>query len=94
METINLTDSIMQRSDLLASQLNNDLIILHHETGKYLHAGPVGNRIWKLIEQPITLTELHRELLEIYNVDTEICRIELLEFVQQLLEEQLITHSR
>lgn len=94
MEILNWNDSIMRRTDLLANQLNNDLIILHHETGKYLHAGPVGNRIWKLIEQPATLAELHRELLEIYNVDTETCRIELLEFVQQLLEEQLITLSR
>jgi hypothetical protein len=64
--------------------------MLNLKNGVYYGLDPVGARIWNLIQQPRTVSEVLQILLREYEVDAERCERDLLELLQRLAAEGLI----
>jgi hypothetical protein len=50
----------------------------------------VGSRIWELLADPLTTSEICARLVAEFEVDTDTCETDVVEFVGQLLESDLI----
>ena len=84
-------NTILERStDILHTKLDNEVVMMSIETGEYHGANPVGNRIWELMENPVTMETLCDELVTEYNVEASVCEQETLSFLNLLLEKKLI----
>ena len=82
---------MIQRSGLpLSAAVDGEVVMFHPERGAYFSLGDVGSRVWELVEQPVTMDEVCRILVEEYDVDPETCRTEVEAFVSQLLEAGLV----
>lgn len=74
----------------LASQIEDEKVVLQTETETYYGVEGVGGRAWELLQCPRTLGDLQSELVDEYDVDPEQCRRDVKAFVADLLDEGLV----
>jgi hypothetical protein len=70
--------------------MNGSAVMMDIATGKYYNLGETGGRIWNLLEQPTTLSDLIRTLTSEYEVSAEQCKEDVLAFLQQLVDRGLL----
>jgi len=92
MNTITLppTARLQQNADILASSLGDETVMMSLSRNNYYGLDEVGSRIWELLAQPQTLTQLCTALQQEFAVDAETCQQEVTVFVQQLANEGLV----
>ena len=87
---ITLATHVKQRDDLLAQNLDEDIVMDNIESGKYYGLASTGKRIWELLEQPRTVADLCTRLLAEFHVARAVCQQETLAFLNDLHREGLI----
>ncbi len=84
--------SIIQRSNkLVSSNMDGETVMMSIENGEYFGLNTVGSRMWELIENPIKVDALIELLLDEFDVSSEQCEMETMEFLNHLLEKKLLT---
>lgn len=75
----------------MSSELPGEAIILNLDSGVYFGLDEVGARIWALLSQkPQHFSDLHRCLLEEYEVDSDTCEQDLTELLLAMKSASLI----
>ena len=74
----------------LYSELKDEAVILSMVSGKYYGLNPVGVSIWRSIQEPATLEDIHSAVMAEYEVDENTCRNEVASFLQLMSDEQLV----
>ncbi|MDZ4769546.1 MAG: lasso peptide biosynthesis PqqD family chaperone [Chloroflexota bacterium] len=82
--------TIQRAPDLLATEVDGDLVMLSLRTNKYYGMEVTGSRIWALIEQPTTPEGVIAALMAEYAIDRETCERDTMKFLNDLLKEQLL----
>ncbi|MCY7338971.1 MAG: PqqD family protein [Sphingomonas bacterium] len=77
-------------AQLLEAELGDELVALDAAAGNCFGFNAVAASVWRYLEQPRTLTELHTALLAEYDVDAEQCGQELRELLADLTEQGLV----
>jgi hypothetical protein len=86
MNNITLESRVSQIEDIVASDIDDEKVMMSVEKGQYYGLEPVGSRVWELIEKPIKVSELINALLGKYDVDRETCEKDVLAFLEELHE--------
>lgn len=81
---------IVAAKNQIATELDGETVILHLGTGVYFSMNELGSRIWRLLEQPRCLEELHATLLAEYTVEPAALQDDIDEFVSNLASHELI----
>jgi hypothetical protein len=89
--TLKDTDQISRKENLLASEIDDEVIMLDEESGSYYGLNPVASQIWIKLETPLSFFELRQQLLEIYETTDEQCRQDTLTFLQSMMDRGLIS---
>jgi hypothetical protein len=74
----------------VSCDLADEVAILDLQSGIYYGLDAVGARIWSLIQEPKTVTEVCNSLLEEYDVEPERCERDLMILLQVLADKGLI----
>jgi hypothetical protein len=82
--------TVTQTKELVSSDLDGETVLLSIETGKYYNMDPIGSRIWELIKDPMSVSDLIDILLGEFEVDRQQCEAEVLAFLNKLAEDNLI----
>lgn len=85
MPDINLNTRLARAPDLVTSEMDGDLVMMHIDSGSYFGISGIGIRIWEGLQQPASLGELARKIEQEYEVDAQTCQADLLDFARQLL---------
>lgn len=88
--TLNLNSLIKQSKDPVCADIDGELVMMSIERGSYFGLDSIGNRIWQLIESPIRISEICNQLQQEFEVKTQICEIDTLNFLNDLAEQGLI----
>lgn len=88
---INLNSIITQSDDQVSAEIEEEAVMMSIEQGKYYGLDEIGTRIWKLIEQPQSVSKLLETLLSEYDVDNKTCEKDVLSLLNGLLEENMIS---
>ncbi len=78
--------TIKIRKQLNVTDLSGEKVMVDFEQGKYFMIKGVGNDIWDMLKDDITVEEIISKLLEEYDVTEEICEQETLKFLNSLEE--------
>ena len=62
--------------------------------GRYYAVGSVAERIWQILETPVSPREIAGRLLEEYDIAPEQCESEVGAFLNELIEEGLVVEHR
>lgn len=81
---------VERNNEISTVGLGDEIGMLHMERGKYYGFDSVGARIWELLDRPRTVKAVIVQLLEEYDVLENMCRTHVLEFMNKLLEEDLV----
>jgi hypothetical protein len=81
---------IVASTDHAAAQVGGETVILSMAAGRYFGMGSIGTRIWQLLQQPITIDVLRRDIVSGYRVDAARCEADLIAFVGQLMAAGLV----
>lgn len=85
------TESIVSQIDeIVASDIDDEKVMMSIEKGRYYGLDPVGSRVWELIGKPIRVSELIDTLLLQYDVDRETCEQDVLSFLEELYEDEIL----
>jgi hypothetical protein len=88
--TIGPDTMVAQVEELVSSDLDGETVMMSVENGKYYGMDPIGSRIWALIKQPRSVSELCDILLTEFNVDRERCDRDVLDFLNELAKDNLV----
>ena len=83
-------DVVRIAPDVLASEIDNEAVILGVTSGKYFGLDETGTEIWNNIQNPIRIRDLLVRLWELYEGDREKIKKETLSFLSELLDRNLI----
>ena len=79
---------ITKNSELLSSEIDNEIVMMNVETGKYYGMNSIGSEIWRLLDEPKELKDIHASLLSNFKVEKATCEIEVQSYLKHLLHEQ------
>lgn len=86
--------SLVISSQVVFEVVGGEAVLLNLDNGTYFQLTGVGSRVWQLLEQgQHDESELHRLLLEEYDVPAATLRADLHDLVRDLVEAGLITRS-
>jgi hypothetical protein len=87
---ISLHTIVVAAPEQVSCPLGEESAILNLKNSVYYGMNPVGARVWDLLKQPKSVTELRNVLLEEYEVDEVRCGDDLLALLETLRSEGLI----
>ncbi|MDA8429935.1 MAG: lasso peptide biosynthesis PqqD family chaperone [Geobacteraceae bacterium] len=90
MKNITLESTVSQIDDIVASDIDDEKVMMSIEKGEYYGLEPVGSRVWELIETPVTVSRIIDTLLGQYDVDRDTCARDVLTFLGELHQAGII----
>ena len=80
----------------LYCDLNGEAVVLSLANGRYYGMNSVAARIWELVQDPRSADEIEQAILLEYEVEREICRRQVSDFLQTMIAEELLVviHER
>ena len=90
MKTINLETTVVRADGLLATDLDDETVLMSIEQGAYYGMEKTARRIWELVEKPVKVSDLCRQLAEDYGVDPQVCEQDTIAFLEELCRENLV----
>lgn len=84
-------DTLLQRNpDLVAADLDGELVMMSAEAGRYYGITGVGARAFELLSSPTSMNTLVEVITEEYEVTPEECRRDVRIFIAELLKNDLV----
>lgn len=87
---IHLKSTVRRSPDPVSSEIEDDLVILSVERGRYYGTELVGQRIWSMLTEPMLVESLCDALMQEFDVERPDCEQDVLAFLGQLQQEGLI----
>lgn len=82
--------TVVATRDQVYSELDNEAVILHLQSGTYYGLNQVGARIWDMLRQPRKVAEILAAILDNYEVESARAERDLVALLQRLSDERLI----
>lgn len=81
---------IVRNTQLVATEMDGELVMMDLQKGQYYGLNRIGSRIWTLLEEPRTVESLCEKLQQEFAVEPTQCQTEVVIFGEQMLEQGLI----
>lgn len=89
-KTISTASVVGQSKDIIASDIDDEKVMMNMEKGHYYGLDSVGCSVWNMLEKPIAVSELIATLRRHYDVDLETCERDVLIFLEELQADGII----
>ena len=90
LQTFHANQILVRNKNLFFAALDDEIAMLDEQSGNYFTLNSVASKIWKILEEPTSLTDLIRQLIKVYEVDSKQCEQEVVQFLSELAEHNLI----
>jgi hypothetical protein len=70
--------------------MDGNKVMLSIEQGKYYNLGSIGGDIWDLMETPAKIDTIVKQLIVGYEVEETECIEQVVTFIRQLINEELV----
>ena len=85
-------DTVIQRNEsrFLASQLGAEIVMMDMDSGDYLGINSVASDMWAMLEAPIKVETLIKNMVELYDVSEEVCKAEVDAFLPKMFAQNML----
>ncbi len=87
---LTLTSIVSRAKEQVSCDVGGETAVLNLANGAYYGLDAVGTRIWSLLAEPKTVSQIRAALLQEYQVIPERCERDLWRFLSELAEENLV----
>lgn len=88
---VTINNIVCQKSGFDVTCMDDEIVMMDIDKGKYYGINSVGSRIWELIKKPLKVNEIIATLLSEYNIDTQSCEKSVIDFLNKLYNSEIIT---
>lgn len=90
-KTVTLATRVLAAEHQISCDVADEIVLLNVRDGQYYGLNTVGASIWRLIQEPRTVSEVREQLLHEYgDVSPEACAQEVTAFVSAMLDLGLV----
>lgn len=89
-EQITLQTVVIQKKEMYLTDLDEDKVMMDLDSGNYYALNSVGAAIWEAIEEATTVESVIQKLMDEYEVEQEVCTMQVINYLQSLYETDLI----
>lgn len=92
MQTITFqpSTSFKVNSEQISTEVDNDIVVLNTNTGKYYSLEGVGSHIWRAINKGEALADIEYSVMSTYHIGSEESQADIRSFISSLHSEGLI----
>lgn len=90
-QAIDLQTQVVKNKDILTSEIDGEIVMLSIENSEYYGLDPVGSRIWKIIDEPISAEDIIGRMILEYDVLREQCESDVIGFLNDMFEKRVIS---
>ena len=91
MQNITLESVIHRSSEVMASHIDEDLVMMNIDRGQYYALDEIGADIWARLEQPTQVQDLCQQLQRQYSVNPMTCEADVLALLNDMYENDLLS---
>jgi hypothetical protein len=91
MSPLSLNNVVARRDSLVQVEIDGEVLTMGIEDSRCYVLNRVASRIWNLLEQPTSISVLCATLVGEFRVDPDVCERQILELLEQLRAEGLIS---
>lgn len=84
------TTRLKQAADVLATEVNGEMVMMDVEKGVYFGLDAIGTDIWKRLEVPVTAAELTDMLSRDYDAEPAVIERDVLALLSSMAEQGLV----
>jgi hypothetical protein len=88
---ISIKSRVIRNREFMAEAVDDELVMADIDAGKYYGLNGMAAAIWQDLEHPITVEDLCRRLCDRYEVTAERCSTEVLQFLTEMENRNLIS---
>ena len=78
------------KKDVIFSDLQDEMIIMDMNSGRYFGLNETGAKIWSLLDKHDDLKKVVKNLCDEYEISKEKCEKEIIQFIKGLQQKELI----
>ncbi len=82
-----------RKPDLIFGNIDEEVVIFDIEKDSFIHMNSVASRIFELIENPMLLEQLHKQMMSEYEIDADTCEQEVSNTIHDLEQRGLLVSS-
>jgi len=87
---VNLSSVVQQTESSVSCEIEDQIVLLNVDAGKYHGFNDVASKIWQIIEAPASVNQICERLMDEFAISKEQCEAEVLDFLKQLNDTGLI----
>ena len=87
---ISLEATVVVAPEQISCELQDEAVILSLSGGVYYGLNSVGSRVWELLQKPRLVRDIRDILLDEYDVNEDLCTLQLVDLLEQLREWRLL----
>lgn len=87
---ITASTQVVRAESLLSTELDDETILMSIERGAYYGMEQTARRIWALLGEPRTVSEICAQLAQEYDVAPDRCQQDITPFLEELQREGLV----
>jgi hypothetical protein len=91
MQNLSPTTTVLRSDGFIEAEIDNEIVALNIEKGACYGLNNVGSRIWTLLASPTRIDDICAKLLAEYDVEPETCQRHVLDLLEELRAEGMIT---
>src|SRR4051794_4843644 len=88
--TVQMTTRIVVEQDVLSAHVGDETVLLSIAEGDYYAVDGAADRIWQLVHEEITVSDIVAAIADEFDVDEAGCRDDVVGFVSDLADKGLV----
>jgi len=88
--SIELQSTVQRNPDMIFTDFGSEMVMLSMEDSHYYGINEVGVRVWELMEARISVASIVDAICDEFDVGTEQCQGDVLGFISQLLQKNMV----
>jgi len=90
MKPITLDTIVRKNDDIFTGTIDNEMVAISIQSGKYYQLNKTGSRILALLDHPHSVRELCEAMQAKYKIESDVCQDDILEFMKDMANKNLI----
>ncbi|MGP7818711.1 lasso peptide biosynthesis PqqD family chaperone [Niallia sp. 01092] len=87
---ISLESCVSQSQGNIVSDMDGETVMMSISNGKYYNLGKIGGKVWGLMSQETTVSQIVLTLQAQFNIEQKECEEQVISFLNQMLKENLV----
>jgi len=79
-----LAEALVPSSDAVESAVGDETVILHLKSGTYFGLDPMGTRIWAMLKEGVSNSDICKRLTKEFDVSREVVEADARRFLSEL----------